>query len=115
MWSFENFTNMEDIKRKYNLTINLSKFTSNKKNIKWSFIAQLCLLWCVYIYIYISRVIIKLSHLSVLVFKINIKKKTSLLSSKIINNRTFIVFEKKWMNENKILILLKSNYIQVIV
>ena len=30
-WSFENFGNMEDIRRKYNPMINLSKFTSNKK------------------------------------------------------------------------------------
>ena len=31
IWSFGNFANMEDIRRKCNLMIDLSKFTYNKK------------------------------------------------------------------------------------
>ena len=31
LWSFENFVSMEDIRRKCNLMMDLSKFTSNKK------------------------------------------------------------------------------------
>ena len=30
LWYFWNFTNMEDIKRKYNLIVNLSQFIANK-------------------------------------------------------------------------------------
>ena len=31
LWFSRNFGSMEDIKRKYNLMVDLSKFTSNKK------------------------------------------------------------------------------------
>ena len=31
IWSSENFTSMEDIKKKSNQTVDLSKFTFNKK------------------------------------------------------------------------------------
>ena len=31
LWSFEKFANIEDIRRKCNLIVDLSKFTSNKK------------------------------------------------------------------------------------
>ena len=33
LWFSWNFATINDIIRKYNLTMNLSKFTSNKKNI----------------------------------------------------------------------------------
>ena len=36
LWSFWNFANMENIRRKCNSKVDLSKFTSNKKYIKWS-------------------------------------------------------------------------------
>ena len=31
LWFFENFASIEDIRRKCNLMVNLSKFTTNKK------------------------------------------------------------------------------------
>ena len=36
LWSFWNFANMENIRRKCNSKVDLSKFTSNKKYVKWS-------------------------------------------------------------------------------
>ena len=36
LWFFENFASIENIRRKCNIMVDLSKFTSNKKNIKWS-------------------------------------------------------------------------------
>ena len=33
LWSYWNFVSIEDIKRKCNIMMDLSKFTSNKKNI----------------------------------------------------------------------------------
>ena len=34
LWSFWNFANMKDIRRKFNPTVNLSQFTSKKKKKK---------------------------------------------------------------------------------
>ena len=34
LWFYWYFEKIEDIRRKYNLTVDLSKFTFNKKNIK---------------------------------------------------------------------------------
>ena len=31
LWSYENFASFEDVRRKYNIIVNLSKFISNKK------------------------------------------------------------------------------------
>ena len=31
LWFFRNFTSMEDIRRRYNQMVDLSKFTSNKR------------------------------------------------------------------------------------
>ena len=31
LWSYENFASFEDVRRKYNIIVNLSKFTYNKK------------------------------------------------------------------------------------
>ena len=35
LWSYWNFANMKEIRRKCNPMVNLSKFTSNKKILSW--------------------------------------------------------------------------------
>ena len=56
--SFENIASMENIRRKYNLTVDLSKFTLNKKKILSGIVLlgfnQVCYQTLnIYIYIYI--------------------------------------------------------------